>query len=157
MNNFSLIRKLNFNILDLSPLTSTGLNGQLDYRNTLWYTIFQSVFSQLIVKYALERGGKTKKIVSLYAKKKKKKLFMESIEWEGAWPAGPFFVSHAPLPKFIYWNPGDDNLSSATTAKTSPASDVKLNKKCETEIALQIVSIKKKTFKENKKKERWNK
>jgi hypothetical protein len=68
----------------------------------------------------------------------------------------PFFVSHAPFPKFIYWNPGDDNLSSATTAKTSPASDVKLNKKCETEIALQIVSIKKKTFKEKKKKERWN-
>lgn len=110
VNNFSLIRKLNFNILDLSPLTSTGLNGQLDYRNTLWYTIFQSVFSQLIVKYALERGGKTKKIVSLYAKKKKKKLFMESIEWEGAWPAGPFLLatpfyqnSSTETPVMIIW------------------------------------------------------
>ena len=132
--------------LDLSPLTSTGLNGQLDYRNTLWYTIFQSVFSQLIVKYALERGGKTKKkCVSLYAK-----IVVYGIHRLGGVACWPFFACHAPLPKFIYWNPGDDNLSSATTAKTSPASDVKLNKNVKLKSLFKLSALKK-TFKENKK------
>lgn len=137
--------------LDLSPLTSTGLNGQLDYRNTLWYTIFQSVFSQLIVKYALERGGKTKKkCVSLYAK-----IVVYGIHRLGGVACWPFFACHAPLPKFIYWNPGDDNLSSATTAKTSPASDVKLNKNVKLKSLFKLSALKKLLRKT--KKERWNK
>ena len=41
--------------------------------------------------------------------------------------------------------------------KTSPASDVKLNKKCETEIALQIVSIKEKLLRKTKKKDETSK
>jgi len=45
-------------------------------------------FSQLIVKYALERGGKQKSVC--HCMLKKEKLLMESIEWVGAWPAGPF-------------------------------------------------------------------
>lgn len=105
VNNFSLIRKLNFNILDLSPLTSTGLNGQLDYRNTLWYTIFQSVFSQLIVKYALERGGKTKKIVSLYAKKKERKVVYGVHRMGGGVACWPFFCKPRPLTKIHLLKP----------------------------------------------------
>jgi len=92
-----------------------------------------------------ERRKNKKKCVSLYAK-----IVVYGIHRLGGVACWPFFACHAPLPKFIYWNPGDDNLSSATTAKTSPASDVKLNKNVKLKSLFKLSALKK-TFKENKK------